>query len=77
MLNMGPLMCSELTRTYPWVIESYPVFHTVSKSLEAEVGIVVKVINHADVLPPSIFLLQNLSNDNNSHCPKLNFGICK
>ena len=45
---------------YPWIVECYPVFNPVSKSLEAEVGKVVEVVDHADVMPSPVFLLQHL-----------------
>lgn len=47
-------------RQYPWVIKSDPVFHSVSKSFKTKTGKVIKVVHHADVLPTSKFLLQNL-----------------
>ena len=50
-----------ILHTYPWVIESDPVFHAVAKSFEAQIGKLVEVIDHADILPPAIFLLQDLS----------------
>lgn len=49
-----------MSPTYPRIVEGDPVFHSVSKPLEAQVGKVVEVVDHADVLPAAIFLLQHL-----------------
>lgn len=47
---------SEL-QTYPRIIESDPVLDSVAKSLKAQVGKVVEIIDHAYILPSTIFLL--------------------
>lgn len=49
-----------LKPTYPGIVEGDPVFHPVSESLEAQVGKLIEVVDHADVLPAAIFLLQHL-----------------
>lgn len=46
--------------THPWVVKSDPLFYPITKSLKAQVGIVIKKIDHAAVLPTTIFLLKNL-----------------
>lgn len=53
-------------KSYPWVVESDPIFHTIAESFKAQVGIVIEDIDHAAVLPPTIFLLQNLEMQKNS-----------
>lgn len=46
--------------TYPWIIESDPVFHAVAKLFKAQVGIFIEMIHDASVLPSTIFFLQDL-----------------
>lgn len=43
--------------TYPGIVESDPVLHSVSKPFKAQVCKVIEVVHHADILPPAIFLL--------------------
>lgn len=45
---------------YPWVVKGDPVFYPITKSLKAQIGVIVKEIDHAVVLPTTIFLLKNL-----------------
>ena len=45
---------------YPRITESNPVFHTVPKSLKAQVGIITEVVGHAHVLPPAALGLEQL-----------------
>lgn len=45
---------------YPWVVKGDPVFYPITKSLKAQVGVVIKESDHAAVLPTAVFLLKNL-----------------
>lgn len=42
---------------YPRIVESDPVLDSVAKSFKAQVGIFIEMIDHAYILPSSIFLL--------------------
>lgn len=44
-------------QTYPWIVESDPVLDSVAKSFKAQVGKVIEIIDHAYVLPSTVFLL--------------------
>lgn len=44
-------------KTYPWIIESDPVLDPVAKSLKAQVGKFIEMIDHGYILPSTIFLL--------------------
>lgn len=46
--------------TYPRIAECNPVFHTVTKLLKTQICIIIKIINHAYVLPATILFLENL-----------------
>lgn len=46
--------------SHPGVVEGDPVLHSASKPLETKVGKVVEVVDHGDVLPAAMFLLQHL-----------------
>ena len=48
---------------YPRITESNPVFHTVPKSLKAQVGIITEVVGHAHVLPPAVLGLEQLQTE--------------
>lgn len=52
--------------TYPGIVKGDPVFDSVAKSFKAQVGVLVKIVDHANVLPATIFLLQHLKFKNKS-----------
>lgn len=45
---------------YPWIVESDPVLDSVAKFLKAQVSKFIEIIDHAYILPSTIFLLQDL-----------------
>lgn len=45
---------------YPRIAERNPVFHTVTKLLKTQICIIIKIINHAYILPATILFLENL-----------------
>lgn len=51
---------SHLCWTYPWIIEGDPVLYSVAKSFKAQVSKFIEMIDHAYILPSTIFLLQDL-----------------
>lgn len=46
--------------TYPWIVERDPVLDSVAESFKAQVGKFIEIIDHAYILPSTIFLLQDL-----------------
>lgn len=46
-----------ISKAYPRVVESDPVLDSVAKSLKAQVGKFIKMIDHTYVLPSTVFLL--------------------
>lgn len=53
-------------QTYPRVVEGDPVLDPVAEPLKAQAGKVIEVVDHADVLPASVLLLQHLRNEKRS-----------
>lgn len=45
---------------YPWVVKGDPVFYLITKSFKAQVGIIIKEIDHTAVLPTTVFLMKSL-----------------
>lgn len=46
--------------TYPGVAKSNPVFDTITKLLKTQICVIIKIIDHAYVLPATILLLESL-----------------
>ena len=55
--NVNNMGVEEVTWTYPWVVESNPVFHPVAKLLKAQVSKIIEMIDDANILPATIFFL--------------------
>lgn len=53
-------LASEGCFAYPWVVKGDPVFYPITETLKAQVGVVIKEVDHAAVLPSTIFPLKNL-----------------
>lgn len=44
-------------KTYPWIVESHPVLDSVAKFFKAQACKFIEMIDHAYILPSTIFLL--------------------